>query len=174
LEEHVKANPDDAAARFLLAYHYLTCGHNDAAAAQLKKVVALNPQDSLSSQLLQGLGDKEPPAASKPKDTDPAKPEAAAKPVEAAMLVGAWKSSRADGSTFALTLTKDGKFNWKYTQKGKTQDYSGPYTVADNLLILKQNDNPVMVGQVTLSGENQFTFKLPGENPSDPGLTFEK
>jgi hypothetical protein len=90
------------------------------------------------------------------------------------MLVGAWKSSRADGSTFALTLTKDGKFNWKYTQKGKTQDYSGPYTVADNLLILKQNDNPVMVGQVTLSGENQFTFKLPGENPSDPGLTFEK
>jgi tetratricopeptide (TPR) repeat protein len=178
LEEHVKANPDDAAARFLLAYHYLTCGHNDAAASQLKKVVALNPQDTLSSQLLQGLSDKEPPAAPAPQDatSTPAAPatQAVTKPVDAAKLVGAWKSTRADGSTFALTLTDDGKFNWKYTQKGKTQEYNGPYTVADNLLILKQNDNPVMVGKVSLTGENQFNFKLPGENPSDPGLTFEK
>jgi hypothetical protein len=31
-----------------------------------------------------------------------------------------------------------------------------------------------MVGQVTALGENKFNFKLPGENPSDPGLTFSK
>jgi tetratricopeptide (TPR) repeat protein len=173
LEGFVRENRNDPAARFLLAYQYLTCGSNDAAAAQLQQVVKLNPQDALSSQLLQGLTDKEPANMFAAERSAP-KEQTAAKPVESASLVGSWKSSRADGSTFALTLTGDGKYTWKFTQKDKTQQFSGPYTVADNLLILKQNENPVMVGQVTLSADNQFTFKLPGENPNDPGLTFSK
>jgi uncharacterized protein (TIGR03066 family) len=171
LEEYVRENQSDPAARFLLAYHYLTCGYTDAAATQLKEIVKLNPQDTLSAQLLKGLTEKEP----SPAVAEQAAPEAqvAAKKVDAASLVGDWKASRPDGSTFALALTQDGKFTWKFTQKDKTQQFNGPYTVADNLLILKQNDNPVMVGQVTLEG-NKFNFKLPGENPSDPGLTFSK
>jgi tetratricopeptide (TPR) repeat protein len=169
LEAFVRENPNDPAARFLLAYQYLTCGSTDAAAAQLKEIVKLNPQDTLSAQLLQGLTDKEPA----PEQAAPPE-QAAAKPVTAASLTGSWKASRPDGSTFALTLAADGKYTWKFTQKDKTQQFSGPYTVADNLLILKQNENPVMVGQVTSLGENKFNFKLPGENPSDPGLTFSK
>jgi len=31
-----------------------------------------------------------------------------------------------------------------------------------------------MTGQVTLLGPDRFNFKLPGNNPSDPGLTFAK
>ncbi len=46
--------------------------------------------------------------------------------------------------------------------------------MADNLLILKQNGNPAMIGQVALVGGNQFNFKLVGNNPSDPGLTFSR
>jgi tetratricopeptide (TPR) repeat protein len=170
LEDFVKANPDDAAAHFLLAYHYLVCSHSDAAARQLKEVVKLNSQDSLSAQLLEGLTEKEPPV---PPQNAPSE-KTAAKPIEAATLVGNWKASRSDGSNFDLSLTADGNFTWKFTQKGKTQQFAGPYTVADNLLILKQNGNPVMVGQVTSLADNKFNFKLPGENPSDPGLTFGK
>jgi hypothetical protein len=116
------------------------------------------------------LTEKEPPV---PPQNAPAE-KTTAKPIEAASLVGDWKASRSDGSNFALTLAADGNFTWKFTQKGKTQQFAGPYTVADNLLILKQNGNPVMVGQVTSLNDNKFNFKLPGENPSDPGLTFSK
>jgi tetratricopeptide (TPR) repeat protein len=173
LEEYIRANPNDAAAHFLVAYHYLACGHNDAAATQLREVVKLNPQDTLSAQLLQGLTDKgtAPISAVAPAAN---LNQAPAKPMTAASLTGSWKSTRPDGSSIALTITADGKYTWKYVQKAKTQEFSGPYTVADNLLILKQNETPMMVGQVTSLGENSFNFKLPGENPSDPGLTFSK
>jgi tetratricopeptide (TPR) repeat protein len=172
LEGYVRLNSSDPAAHFLLGYEYLTCGSTDAAAKQLQAVVKLNPQDSLSAQLLKGLTEKEPEAPA-----DQAAPAATtpAAAVTAASLVGNWNASRPDGSTFALSLAADGKFTWKYSQSGqKPQQFNGPYSVADNLLILKQNDTPVMVGQVTSLGQDKFNFKLPGENPSDPGLTFSK
>ena len=50
------SNRDVAEARFLLAYHYMIDGHNDAAAEQFKAAVRLNPQDHLSAQLLQRDG----------------------------------------------------------------------------------------------------------------------
>ena len=52
LEAFVTANPTSTAGRFVLAYHYLTQGNIDAAVAQLKQVVALAPQDTLSAQLI--------------------------------------------------------------------------------------------------------------------------
>ena len=169
LEEYRKQNPKSAEAHFLLAYHYLTCGHTDAAAKEFKEVISLNPKDQLSAQLLASLST--PTGAEEPKPVEPAAPP---KPVDAAGLVGNWKASRPDGSTIALGLTQGGKFTWKYAQKDKPQEFSGDYTVADNLLILKQGTNPVMVGQVTQSAGNRFNFKLAGDNPNDPGLNFSK
>ena len=55
LEEYVTQNPNSAAARFLLAYHYTICGHADAAATELAATVKLNPKDRLSAQLLDML-----------------------------------------------------------------------------------------------------------------------
>ena len=58
-------------------------------------------------------------------------------------------------------------------QNGKPQQFSGTYTVADNLLVLKQGNNPMLVGQVAVAGAtDRFNFKLAGDNPGDPGLTF--
>ena len=53
LESFTKSNPQDAASQFLLAYHYMTCGHPDAAARQLQTVVALMPDDRVSQCYLQ-------------------------------------------------------------------------------------------------------------------------
>ena len=47
LEQYVDANPNAAEARFLLAYHYMTCGHTDAAAEQFKAAVATESQGSV-------------------------------------------------------------------------------------------------------------------------------
>jgi len=169
LEEYVDANPKEADVRFLLAYQYLTCGHNDAASRQLKEVVRLSPKDRLSAQILAALTT---PVGTTP--PEPSKPEAPAKPVDAASLLGDWKVEQPDGSSVALSLTADSKYIWRYTRQGKTQEHSGTYTLTDNLLILKEGNNPMMIGQVALVGNDGFSFKLANNNPSDPGLTFRK
>jgi tetratricopeptide (TPR) repeat protein len=181
LEQYVKSHPKEPEAKFLLAYHYMTCGHVEAATAQLKDVVQLAPKDRLSAQLLAAMtaaATADDDDAKKPADDGAKKPEDAAstpsKPVEAAALVGQWKAEQPDGAAITLRLTKEGKYTWTVAQKGKPREFNGDYTVADNLLILKQNAKPVMVGEVTLKGNAQFNFKMPGDNPADSGLTFAK
>ena len=183
LEEYRKVHPDSAEARFVLAYHYLTQGHGEAAAKELAKVVELNPRDALSAQILKSLtppaaGDETPPTPDselKPADSD-VKPgdTKPAQPIDQSKLIGNWTASRDDGSTFALTLTKDRKFTWKFTLNKKTQEYKGPYELADNVLILKQNDSPAMVFDLKPVGTDSFNFKLAGGDPADPGLVFSK
>ena len=192
LEQYIDAHSDQPNVRFLLAYHYVTCGHSDAAAEQLKAVVQLNPKDQLSAQLLAALAAPSRkfvlPETKKlaaqlddvlaaPEGGEPADPNAAApptRPVDAVSLLGDWKARQPDGSTVALRLTSNSTYTWQFTRQGKTQDHSGTYAVADNLLILKEDNNPVMVGRVALLGDNRLNFKLVNDNPSDPGLTFSR
>ena len=47
LESYCNLNPQSASARFVLAYFYLTQGNTDAAVQQLKRVVALQPKDTV-------------------------------------------------------------------------------------------------------------------------------
>ncbi len=169
LEQYVASNQNVAEARFLLGYHYMTGGHNDAAAEQFKAAVQLNPQDHLSAQLLSAIV---PTAAQQP--TAPSAAAAATKPIDASALAGVWTSTRTDGTTITLSLGQDAKYTWKFARRDKPQEFSGAYEVMDSLLILKTGDSPVMVGQVALLPNNRFNFKMVGDNPSDPGLTFGK
>jgi tetratricopeptide (TPR) repeat protein len=168
LEEYVKAHPREPDVRFLLAYHYLTCGYSDAAAQQLKAAVALNPRDQLSAQLLASLT---APQGAEPAEAPPAPP---AQPPDAAGLVGDWQAQQPDGSTILLRLMADSTYVWRFTRQGQTQDHSGSYSLADNLLVLKQGGAAVMVGQIALLADGRLSFKLVGGNPSDPGLTFSR
>ena len=168
LEQYRTENAGMPELRFLLAYHYLTCGHTDAAAAELREVVRLSPKDQLSAQLLAGLAEK---SGAGPV---PAQPAIASAPVSVGAIVGNWQASRPDGASFAFRLASDTTFSWQYTQQGKPQQFDGTYTVADNLLILKRGGNPTMIGQVTVLDANHFNFKLVGSNAADPGLTFAK
>jgi uncharacterized protein (TIGR03066 family) len=97
-----------------------------------------------------------------------------AKPVDASTLVGNWMAKRPDSATIKLTMTSDGKFTWEVDENGKPRQFSGTYTVADNLLVLKQGNNPMMVGQVDETADNSFNFRLAGNNPADHGLTFTR
>ena len=171
LEQYRNENLKSPEVRFLLAYQYMSCGHSDAAIAELKEVVRLSPKDQLSAQLLAALTQRQ---VGRQARAQLRRLPAPAKPVTAASLVGTWTASRPDGSSFALDVAKDGTYSWQYTQQGKSQTFSGAYTVADNLLILKEGGNPNMIGQIVLVSDNQFNFKLVGDNPADPGLTFSK
>jgi cytochrome c-type biogenesis protein CcmH/NrfG len=64
LEAFVKANPKSAKAQFVLAYQYICQGQGEAAIKPLKNVVALQPTDKLSAQLLAML--QAPTAATAP------------------------------------------------------------------------------------------------------------
>ncbi len=193
LEQYIGAHPDQSDARFVLAYQYLTCGYTDQAVTQLQDVVQLNPRDQLSAQLLASLTNPQtampddqdqtgapsqtagaPPAPPGASPAEPTAPSAPAAPVNSADLAGRWTATRPDGGTVTLNLGGDSKYDWNFTANGQTHNFGGNYSVADNLLILKQGDTPSMVGQVTMVNNRQFNFKMPGGNPNDPGLTFSR
>ena len=51
---------------------------------------------------------------------------------------------------------------------------SGTYSLADNYLILKASPQNALIGQVAMLPGGKLNFKLAGDNPADPGLTFTK
>src|SRR5690606_33593759 len=55
LEAHRSSNPDDMAARFVLAYHYQATDYKEDAARQLQIVHQNNPDDRLVAELLQRM-----------------------------------------------------------------------------------------------------------------------
>ena len=131
LEGHVKSSPEDTAAHFVLAYHYITATHKEAAIKQLQEVVELQPKDQLAAQLIKGLGGEvsnsddaaAPPAANLDVADNPP-PD-----IDAKAIVGEHVAQRDDGANFTLDLTADDKFTWTFEQNGKKQSFDGTYKV---------------------------------------------
>jgi tetratricopeptide (TPR) repeat protein len=165
LEAYCNDHSTASAPRFLLAYHYLLAEHNQEAAAVLQDVARLQPDDQLAAQLLKGLRT--------PRDAAPA-PTAPAQPVERASVLGHWRASRPDGSSFVLDLTDDNRFNWQFKAQDREQQFAGTFTLASNFLILQANDQNSLVGQVSIETPDKLNFRLAGGNPAEPGLTFTR
>jgi tetratricopeptide (TPR) repeat protein len=173
LEAFVKANPRSASARFVLAYHYLTQGHTDAAVAQLKDVVALQPGDRLAAQLIRQFDPAQTAAApAQPTSTPDAQPAA---PAREGNLTGNWTASPAPGTSITLTIGGDGAFTWKVASPNNTQTMQGKESYTNGILTLaSDNQRGAMVGNVTWQNDDQFTFKVLGAGPEDAGLTFKR
>lgn len=186
LEEFAKANRDQSAPPFLLAYHYVTCRHVPSAVRQLNRVVKLLPDDELSAQLLglsgsadeKEIDDAQPDAstasaADAVATPDPHDDSADGPPVEASQLKGRWRAARSTQITIDLTLGEDGRFVWIATDAGKPYRFEGRYAVSDDLLFLA-GIGRVMIGHVTLNKPGGFTFELIEPNAADNGLVFGK
>lgn len=170
LEQFVNEHPDEADGRFLLAYHYITMGHTDAAKAQLEKLVQLTPNDRLAKQLYAMVGGETPDQVA----AAPAQPPAAAGPaVDASSLVGKWQAT-SNGAEFAMTLGEDGTFSWKFTRDGKSQEVKGVYVVDGSTLAMEPDTGGTMLADVRTGEMNSMAFKMIGAPPSDPGLKFSK
>jgi hypothetical protein len=158
---------------FVLAYHYLTQGHTDAAVGVLKQVVALKPQDTLSASLVKQLE----PAASptpEPATAAPTTPPPDITPPAGATIEGTWAASPAPDITINLTIQPGGTFNWQVTQKGQTRQFSGKATYGEGMLTLVQDKGPAMVGRIGWKDATHMSFHIIGDSPEDPGLTFSK
>jgi hypothetical protein len=171
LEAYVRSNPASAPPRFVLAYQYLTQGHDPEAIAQLKEVVRLQPGDTLSAQIIaafQPSGGNPPP---------PVEPAPAAAPVAQGKLAGTWTATPAPGAKVALAIQDDGSFTWTATGPGKpAMEITGKSTLADDILTLtaQSGQNGALVGRVTWQDAGSFTFRLVGGPPNDPGLKFSR
>jgi tetratricopeptide (TPR) repeat protein len=202
LESAVRQNPDDGAARFLLAYHYMTDGYPDSATQQLQEVVKLVPNDKVATDLLRMLnaprttaaGQRPPatnpqptsqaPAGKVPETSEPLEipaPAAATsnaaqlKPVDPEAVLGAWKASRPDGTAFELNLKPDKSFSWSFTPKGQSpQSFDGTYTMDGAVLSLERKGGGAMLAAIDLKDPQHFNFKPVGAPPEDPGLDFSK
>jgi hypothetical protein len=183
LEAAISRNPESAPARFVLAYHYLTENHPEAAAQQLRQVVKLQPKDTLSSQLLQqlqpgglpgGSASAEVPAPGNPKATGNSNLPPLVTGREG-RLEGTWTASPAPDTTITLSFVDGDRFNWTVSHEGKPQQkMEGTRTFGRNILTLAQTQGPALVGNITWQDETHFNLKVPGAASNDPGLSFSK
>ncbi|MGL5018397.1 MAG: tetratricopeptide repeat protein, partial [Luteolibacter sp.] len=112
LEDYTDANPDSAAAHFVLGYHYLVLGHLEYALTLFDRVIVLEPRDTVSTQLRNLIKDA---IVSDGEDAEEAPVPAKVDPDK---LVGTWVSKRDEG-TVKLVLTEDGKFTWTFDKGDK-------------------------------------------------------
>jgi tetratricopeptide (TPR) repeat protein len=167
-EAYRNAHKDDAATHFVLAYHYITAGYNDPAIRELKEVERLQPSDHLVAQLLAQLSP--PTTGATPEAAPPANPT----PVPAGELPGTWTANPAADTAITLTMTAPKSFVWKVDQKGKTQQFQGDYSLAEDVLTLAQPNGATLVGRLTWKDDNHFKFRLVNVSGDDPGLDFAR
>lgn len=163
LETYVEQKPKAADGHFVLAYHYLTLGHQTEAARELQDVHKLLPKDTVSAQLLQMMGKAPPP---------PTATESAIK-IDSAKLIGTWHAARKGKATFELTLTKDQAFTWVYREGKKHEEVKGAYALDGNVLALEPDAGGVMLAEITDPQAGSFVFRTVGAPKNDPGLTFK-
>lgn len=173
LETYVHQNPNAPDGHFVLAYQYMTAGHNDAAAEQYQDVVQLAPNDSVSRQMLTLLTSSDNQQGPEPQATTPP-PGASGPPVARADILGRWSASSPADGTVDLSLDNDGRFVWKFSQTGNAQTFAGKFELAGNTLVLEYDNGGTMVAKVAASGPNGFTFQMVGGPPNDPGLAFAR
>ena len=171
LEDYCKANRQSASGRFVLAYHYLTEGFTDAAVRMLKQVATVKPNDTLTAKLLRQLDPpKDTPATAAPSTTEADDTT----PPDGATIEGTWNAHPADATAIALTIEHGGAFKWEVTQNGRKQQFAGTSTYGNGILTLAQEKGPALVGRVGWSGPKQMNFRIVGDGPDDPGLSFSK
>ncbi|MGC3967906.1 MAG: tetratricopeptide repeat protein [Pirellulales bacterium] len=172
LEAAAGADATSADMRFLLAYHYLTADHPDAAVEMWKQVVQINPQDKLSSELLAMYGPSSYTSPTSPAPSTPAAlPPDIDKPAYTAeQLAGDWKA-KTDGGEFALKLGADNAFTWSFTRDGKPQTVTGAYALGGNNLVMQPDTGGTMLSTITLEGANTLQFAPIGDAEK---LTFTK
>ncbi len=178
LEDYATAKADDAAAQFLLGYHYMVCGHLDMAALQFEKAAELQPADSVSRQLADlckaSTNSADDGADEAPEDPpeDEAAPGPARVPVE--KLTGTWVADKGKDGTITLTLKSDGNFVWDYTKDGTSSDFGGVFSMNDSGLLVLDTDDTQMVAMLEMPADDELKFVLAGGPPGDPGLDFKK
>jgi tetratricopeptide (TPR) repeat protein len=167
LESAGEKNPKAGDVRFLLGYHYLTCGYLDEALAQFRAARQLHPEDLVSASLVATLSPREA-AAGEPPDAQ------APKPVGADEVVGQWAAAGPKAAKFSMDLGKDGTFTWGFTQGKRKEQVKGVYTITGNVLAMEPDTGGTVLAELTMKGADSVNFKIIGGAADDRGLEFRR
>ncbi|MDA1161894.1 MAG: hypothetical protein O3B13_02205 [Planctomycetota bacterium] len=154
---------------FVLAYHYLTCGHEEQAASELKLVVKALPDDAVSAHMLSQLTNGDTAATGSKAAEAPA---ARSVSIKQESLIGRWTAKVGD-SAYKLELSDDGRFNWSFTSKEGDQGVLGVYAINDSTLAMEPDGGGVMLAELRLDG-TQLSFQQVGDDPGAAPLKFER
>jgi tetratricopeptide (TPR) repeat protein len=167
LEAARNANKEAAELRFLVAYHYLTCGYPEEALGEFRKAAALQPKDAVATALVASLSPRDA-------QSTPAAAEAAPKAVPPAEVVGNWTAGGKDMSKFSMSLKEDGTFTWEFSRRSKKDAVKGVYSVEGNVLAMEPDTGGVLLAELTPKGGETLHFQMIGAGKNDPGLAFER
>lgn len=171
LEAFCNANPTDAAAFFVLGYHYLVTGAREEAAGMFRTVVQNQPKDVVAQQLLDSIKQAQPAADTS--DATPPLPTLDDSDFETD-LVGTWKAVAGD-TTIQLTVTPESDFTWKVTRSGAADVVvTGQLEADHDGIVMSSKEQGEMGGSVRSLGPDEWQFKLAGAPSSDPGLKFQR
>jgi tetratricopeptide (TPR) repeat protein len=167
LEAARDKNPKAAEVRFLLGYHYLTCGYSDKALSEFRRTLELQPNDPVASSLAATLS---------PRDDRPAQAPAEAPPkaVPPDSIVASWTAGSKGKPTYSMVLSKDGSFKWGFTRGTRKEEVKGVYTVEDNVLAMEPDSGGVMLAEIAIKEPDTLHFKMIGGASGDPGLEFRR
>jgi tetratricopeptide (TPR) repeat protein len=149
--------------RFLLGYHYLTCGYPDQAAAEFRAAAELQPKNAVAASMAATLTPRDPNFS--PAATD------SAKPVPADEMAGAWAAGKGDAK-FSMNLQKDGAFTWSFARGTKKEGVKGVYMVEGNVLAMEPDTGGTLLAELTFNAPDGLHFKMIGGAADDPGLDF--
>jgi Tetratricopeptide repeat len=174
LEDRCRQEPNAVAPRFVLAYHYLAAGHQDAGVAQLKALITVEPGDRVARRLLASLtGTASAPPEPTTTRAVPERDVAPGRP-PSVDLVGRWRGDR-DGSTFELSLDGRGRFVWQAAREGNAiARVTGAYQYSANTLTLKAEDRSPLRVSLTALSPDSFRFTTATDIPGDPGLLVRR
>jgi tetratricopeptide (TPR) repeat protein len=167
LEDAGTKTPSAAAIRFLLGYHYLTCGYPDNALDEFRVVTKANPKDAVAASLVATLS---------PRD-DKAKPPAekeAPKSVAADKIVGDWTAAGERSAKYSMSLGRDGTFKWEFARGSRKEGVKGVYTIEGNVLAMEPDTGGVMLAELTPKDADNLQFKMIGGAANDPGQEFHR
>jgi tetratricopeptide (TPR) repeat protein len=183
LEAFTVQNPDRAPGHFVLAYHYLTQEHADAALHQFKQVSSREPSDVVSAQMIYRLlHPQQQPGATVLANT--ARSTANPREVQTLEIADAAKQGKIEGSwtaqhgpdlTIEVAFEPGGRYSWKVSRQGKDEHFQGKSSNRDRILTLveDQNNNKTE-GYLRSIDETHFVFTVMGAGTGDPGLSFAK
>jgi hypothetical protein len=167
LEAARNKNPKAADVRFLLGYHYLTCGYPDDALNEFRRASELQPKDSVAAALVATLSPREAQSPQAPPATAP-------KPVPADTIAGAWTASGQGTAKYSMNLRKDGTFTWAFTRGSRKQEVKGVYTLEGNVLAMEPDSGGVLLAELISKGPDGLHFRMIGGAKDDPGLEFQR
>jgi tetratricopeptide (TPR) repeat protein len=166
LEDAGTKTPGAADVRFLLGYHYLTCGYPDNALDEFRVVTKVNPKDAVAASLVATLAPRDDKA--KPPDKE------APKPVPSDKIVGDWTAAGERSAKFSMSLNKDGTFKWEFARGSRKEAVKGVYTTEGNVLAMEPDTGGVMLAELTAKDADTMHFKMIGGAANDPGQEFHR